>query len=211
MNRIAFITAGIAAGDRARARIARSGRAPGGHALWSNEDLQTLRRLHPDYQEAMRVLGRSYSAVRSKAQQLGLAPKREQWTGEQLLRLRKLYRSGAPAKAIQEAFPTKKLKTIYNMALYHGLRRARMPFAPTGHLVIDQIRARCFDLRLSMVDLDDIAKTGSYFAKGGWHSSGLPAQAVAVAKAVAALDGRLTAVWNDPEAEPPVARLRLAA
>lgn len=215
MNHIAYLSVGVASGYRARARMKRNGCTPKGHPLWSESDIAKLRALYPDYQAAMRSLGRSYCAVKAKAQQLGLAPTRDHWTGEQLVRLRKLYRSGT-REELQEAFPTRKLSNVYGMARYFGLRRPRKPYERTGHLVIDQIRDRCFELCLSMSDLDEMAKTGSYFAKAGWIGGTVNAKAIA--KAVAALDGKLVAVWNE-EGEPSIGsaplltapRLRLAA
>ncbi|YBV98580.1 hypothetical protein M1D80_14225 [Phyllobacteriaceae bacterium JZ32] len=59
----------------------------------------------------------------------------------------------------------------------------------------DAIRARCFELRYSMVDLDAIAKTKSYFQKANWHATGLNYKAVC--KAIDALDEELTVRWRD--------------
>lgn len=198
MNRIAFLAAGVASGDRARARMRRHGCTPNGSPLWSDAELDTLRRLHPDYQAAIRALGgkRSYSSVRAKAQQLGLAPKRQHWTGEQVSRLRKVYRHGTLAE-VQGTFPNRSLRYIRSMAGYFGFTRPRPSFVPTGYLVIDQIRERCFDLHLSMGDLDAMAGTGTYFAKAGWHGAGLNPKAVA--RAIKALDGELSARWNDTD------------
>lgn len=201
MNKIAFLVAGVASGDRARARMMRHGCTPKGHALWSEQELAVLRRLHPNYQAAMRALGgkRSYSSVRSKAQQLGLTPKRQHWTGEQVLRLRRVYRNGTVAD-IQAAFPERSLHYIHGMARYFGISRPRKTFISTGHLVIDQIRERCYQLCLSMADLDAMAGTGMYFSKAGWCAGSLNPKAIA--RAVKALDGELSAAWRDDTAEP---------
>ncbi|ODT80955.1 MAG: hypothetical protein ABS76_14300 [Pelagibacterium sp. SCN 64-44] len=83
------------------------------------------------------------------------------------------------------------------MARYFGMSRPRKPFATTGYLVIDQIRDRCFELCLSMVDLDAMAGTRSYFAKAEWHSGNVSPKAVA--RAIKALDGELSARWNDTD------------
>lgn len=201
MNKIAFLVAGVASGDRARARMRRHGCTPKGHALWSEQELAVLRRLHPNYQAAMRALGgrRSYSSVRAKAQQLGLAPKRQHWTGDQVSRLRKVYRHGSLAD-IQEAFPARSIESVRHMARYFGIKRPRKRFVSTGILVLDQIRERCYELCLSMADLDAMAGTGSYFTKAGWHCGSINPKAVA--RAIKALDGEMSARWKDDADEP---------
>lgn len=202
MNKIAYLAAGAASAERGRERMKRAGCTPKGHLLWTKEEEDIVRRHAGDYQGAVRALGgrRSYSAVRSRSQALGLAPKRTHWTGEQVLRLRKVYRWGTPAE-MREAFPGRSLGYIHNMARYFGLSRPRKPFAPTGFPVLDEIRRRCFECALSMVDLDAMAGTGTYFASAGWHARHL--RMSAVAKAVKALGGELTVKWDDPPGDMP--------
>lgn len=139
MNRIAFLVAGVASGDRARARMTRHGCTPKGDALWSEQELDTLRKYHPDYQAAMRALGgkRTYPSVRAKAQQLGLTPKREHWTGQQVLRLRKIFRSGT-SQQVRDAFPAsypssngQRMRSVPNFARTPAVR-AGLPIRKEG-------------------------------------------------------------------------------
>lgn len=202
MNTIAYLVAGAASAERGRNRVAKTGTSPGGDPIWTAEEEAILRRHHQDYQAAMRALGgrRSYYAVRHKAQAMGLRTKRGHWTGDQVLRLRKLYRCGTPAD-IREAFPGRSARYVHGMARYFGLKRPRKPFAPTGFPVIDQIREKCFECALSMVDLDEMAGTGTYFARAGWHTGQIKMSALA--KAVRALGGQLAVKWDDPPEDLP--------
>lgn len=204
MNRIAYLAAGVETGDRALARMKRTGTTPDGLRVWTPEELDTLRRLYPNYPAIVQATGRSYNGVKAKAQQLGLTPKREHWTGAQRLRLRKLFMGDATRAEIRDAFPTRNVINVYNMARYFGMRRKRKPFVSTGYLAIDLIRQRCFELGLSMIDLDQMAKTGQFFSKGQWFRFGPSPRAIH--KAVAALDGQLSVVWNDPDSEATASR-----
>jgi len=203
MSRIAYLAAGAVTAERNRNRMARTGRTPAGHSIWTDDEEALLRHHHRDYQAAIRALAgrRSYYAVRAKAQALGLATKRNHWTGDQVVRPRRLFRCGTTAE-IRAAFPGRSRNNIYKMAAYFGIKRPRKPFTPTGVPIIDQIRAKCFECALSMVDLDDMARTGNYFARAGWASGHVKMSAVA--KAVKALGGVLAVRWDDPPDDVPV-------
>ena len=179
-----------------RDRMAKTGTAAAGVPLWSEEELAVLRRHYPDYQAAIRALGgrRSYRAVRAKAQALGLTPKRNHWTGDQVVLLRRVFRSGTTAD-IFRAFPSRSENSIRQMAAYFNIRRPRKPFTPTGIMLIDQIRQKCFECALSMADLDEMAGTGTYFSKAGWHNGTVNPKKVA--KAVKALGGQLVVRWDE--------------
>ena len=202
MSRISRLAAAVVSADRSRERINRTGFAPSGAPIWSPTELDLLKQNHPDYRAAMQALGgrRTYSAVRHKAQKLGLAPKRNHWTAEQVSRLRKLYRRSATTAELLEAFPNWDLQYLHGVASYFKIKRPRKRYVPTGFPIIDQIRDRCFELCLSMPDLDAMAGTGKYFATAGWHSGRLKASAVA--RAVKALEGDLVAIWNEDDRAP---------
>lgn len=197
MGSIHYLIQGAKSAERGRNRMNRSGYTPKGHALWSEDELATVKLMHgkASLAEISAKLGRSYSAVRSKAQALGLAPRRHIWTGAEIALLRRTYRTGA-REDLEAAFPGRNADNLKHVAHYHGIFRQRRAFFATGFPLIDQIRARAFDLGYSMVDVDELARSRKYFQKGGWATH---LNHKALARAVEALDGKLTAVWRDPE------------
>lgn len=167
----------------------------GNNKLWTEAEDKICRDLHPDYQAILRTLPyRSYYAVRNRCQKLGLAPKRNLVTSADVSKLRRFYSTSKPDE-LRRLLPGRSLKQIRAIARYYGIRKRRRGFLPTGHPIIDDIRQRCFNLNYSMVELDREAGTGSYFAKGGWHSPNgfSPAK---VAKAIVVLDGQIKAEWS---------------
>jgi hypothetical protein len=168
-----------------------------GDRIWTAEELVKLRELHGTMTltELAKRLGRSYSGVRAKGQELRLSKKRHVWTGAEIHKLRKIYTQGS-RREIAEAFPDVNIVHLTKIANNHRIYKKQRPFKSTGIPVLDEVRRRAFELGYSMVDLDAIAGTGKHFQKAYWHPS---PNYRAIAKAVIAMDGQLTAVWNDPE------------
>lgn len=193
---IHYVVRGAAAAEAAREKMRRTGVSLSGEKLWTRPEDELLTALYPDYQKAVAELGRSYFACRSRARYLGLTPVRFRWTAEMRSRLRKIYSTGS-RQAIQAEFPTLDFDMVCAKARYFGFRRQRRSFKRTGQLVLDQIRRRCFDLNLSMGDLDAMAGTGHYFLKAAWLTGGVNGKAIA--KAVQALDGELSVRWRDDD------------
>ncbi len=163
--------------------------------LWQPEDDDLLRRLYPDYDALRKAFpGRSYRAIQGHVSRLGIAAKRHRWTSAELSRLRRLYQS-ASRQEVLAAFPEMGWKQIKARAEHAGLRRPRRPYCPTGHAILDDIRSRCFELRYSMVDLDQMAKTNHYFTKALWANARV-VKAQPVVRAVDALDGSLLVRWR---------------
>lgn len=191
---IQSLTRGAITAERMRRRIQRSGFNMCGQPLWTEKELDLLRKHHPDYKAAMRALKRrSYGGIRAKAQQLGLTIKRKSWTAREVSLLRRVYPT-ASHEEISELLPNRSWTQIKSAAGYHKIYRKRKPFKGTGISVLDQIRERSFELRYSMVDLDALSHSKSYFAKGNWHRGWVNQKAVA--KAIKALDGEMKAGWN---------------
>jgi hypothetical protein len=164
-------------------------------ALWTEDDDAVAKRLYPDYQAICKALGRTYSSIRHFCQRLGLAPKRHVWTAPEIARLRRMFPT-ATKDELRTAFHGFSFHHIALTATRHGFRRARRPFKPTGFDVIDQIRERSFQLGYSMPYLDEISCTKGYFTQQQWIA-GKRVNYKAVAKAIKALDGEVSAEWND--------------
>lgn len=193
---LSWLAQGAATAERNRNRIARAGMTMSGSLLWTDEEIATLRRLYPllSYVQLTKHLkGRTWMAIRHKAQKMGLAEARHVWTGAEIAKLRRLYQKGT-MQDVREAFPDFSVAHIRGIARNHGIRRPRRPFKATGIPAIDQIRQRAFELGYSMPDIDHLARSKKYFQQGGWHSGHVNHRAVA--RAIGALDGAVSAEWN---------------
>lgn len=192
-----YASRGAETAERMRSILRRRGETYMGNPLWTKAEEKLLRDLYgtTSYANISRILKRrSYYAVRGKAQALGLQKKRHVWTGAEIARLRRLYLHASSWQEIQSGFAWAAPEDIRKVAARHGIRRPRHKFKPTGIPVIDQIRERAYELGYTMVDLDKLARTRAYFSSAEWHNSGVRMRAIA--KAVAALDGEVAAVWH---------------
>lgn len=182
------------ASERAKARIRKTGRTPNGHRLWTEREDAIVCDLYPDYKSLRRRLKRrTLAAIRYRAQHLGIQRRVHKWTGFEVARLRKRYPAGTRAE-IMAIVPTVTWIAASWRARNAGARRIKR-YKITGFPVLDAIRQRCLELNYSMVDLDALARTGSYFAKAQWVSSGV-ANDQKLARAAKALDGVMTIVWR---------------
>jgi hypothetical protein len=184
----------VEAGERAAARMLKTGRTPGGHRLWTEREDAIVCDLYPDYKALCRRLKRrTLAAIRSRAHYLGIQRRVHKWTGFEVARLRKLYPAGTRAE-LMTIVPTVTWIATSCRARAAGARRLKR-YKPTGFPVLDAIRQRCLELNYSMVDLDAIAKTGGYFTQARWIASGV-ANVQKLARAAKALDGVMTIVWR---------------
>jgi|GEM_PF-1717514 len=193
-SQLAWLANGARSADRLRRQMARTGFTLAGQRLWSDAEVNLLRRLYPDYRKACIALrGRSRSAVQSKALRLGITRPLQIWSDEELRRLKVSYRHGSSMHEIRMLLPGKTAKQIYHRTAYSGWRRPRKPPKITGLKPYDDVRARAFACRMSMRDLASSSSTGSYFLqrpnRNDWKK---------IRKAVALLDGNMMVVWPTP-------------
>ena len=180
----------------ARERIAKTGMAPGGHPVWTDREMALLAVIFPDYQRAVAVLERrTYAAVKNRARSMGLTDCRHIWTGAAVARLRKLYHT-VDRETLMAAFPSVPYHKIKYKAKHIGICIRRRPFKHTGFPALDQIRTRAFDLNVSMVELDAMAKTKTYFQRCGWIGRPKPNYR-AIGRAAEALDGLVAVRWSE--------------
>jgi hypothetical protein len=191
-----YIARSAARSQSTRERIRREGRTCRGDPLWTKEEDAELRRLHPDYLALRKSLPRrTISALKHRAIRIGLAKQHHFWTAVEVSRLRRLY----PTSTIDElkaAFPGLRSKQINDRAKKLHLRKKRRPYPSTGFPVIDQIRARAFELNLTMEDVDKMAGTRHFFQNGRWRGC-RSVNGSAVFLAISALDGDVRAIWRD--------------
>jgi hypothetical protein len=185
---------GLEASDRARARIQFEGRTPNGHPVWTAEEDQIVRDLFPDYVAMKKCLRRrSRQALHSRATKLKLTRSISLWTTHEVSRLRKRWRDATRAELIAE-FQRHTWCSIQNKGRTFGIRRR--PWKPklTGQRMLDDIRQRAADLRISLTDLDRICVGRRYFLKSS-RGSQKPRRNVLL-RAIAALGGRVEIVWR---------------
>lgn len=133
--------------------IERTGCTIAGDPVWTETEIANLRRCYPDHEAAQAALPRrTLKAIATKARRLGLVPPRCVWTEEEAFRLRKPYMAGVPIADLIEMFPGRSRSQIWKKAQSMGYRRPRRPPKLTGMPLIDSVRHRAFECRLSMTD-----------------------------------------------------------
>lgn len=194
LMRLMYAARGAASAYRARERMARTGRTPKGHWLWTEQEDDIVRALYPDYKALRKALRRrSYYALRGRVRTLGIVNRRHIWLATEVSRLRRLYPK-ADRLDILAAFPGLRWGQIAAKAGHVRVHRHRKRLVRTGHPLIDHIRERAFELNMSMVDLDAMARTKKYFQKAGWANGNLNRKALV--RAVEALGGEVLVRWQ---------------
>lgn len=172
--------------------IKRTGHTFRGHRVWTEEEVFTLLALYPDYAAAQKALPhRSLKALEMKIEKLGRARSRSVWTAAEVTRLKRPYTSGASTAELLELFPGKTMAQVWGRAWKSRFRRPRKPPRPTRWPVVDAVRRRAFELNLTMGDLDEMARSGSYFRRPwtlNWRHVG---------KAIVALGGEVRVDWGE--------------
>lgn len=147
-------------------------------------DVKTIERLLPH---------RTRCAIVAFAGKCNLRKEQHVWTGAQTSLLRKRVGEGKTRIEIASELGLTKLQVL-NRCRYLGLRNPVKPPAPTGHLLMDAIRKRSFELNISRRELDEACRSGEQFQR--WS----PARTIAqrhILKAIEVLDGQLTVEWSN--------------
>lgn len=181
--------------DRSRKRMRARGVTPLGHKIWTEEEDEVCRRHKTNYAAIQKELPhRTRDGIRYRCSMLGLCRKLTLLTARELSLLRKIGPT-ASKEQLRAAFPNRSIEALKSLRRYYKISRKRRPFEATGYPIIDALRQRCFELNLSMGDLDKMARCKRYFTVAPWH--GHPLNYRAIGRAVAALDGELTVRWRD--------------
>ena len=171
--------------------IERTGRTIAGDLVWTRTELDCVRDLYPDYDVMLSVLpDRSRGAIAHKARQLGLVPPLRIWSDGEARALRQPYVTGIAIETLVEILPGKSRKQIWHKAHHMGYRRPRRAPKPTGMPLVDAVRQRAFDYRLSMRDLDAFVGKKCYFTSPrylNWR---------ALQRAMEILGGRPVVSWH---------------
>jgi hypothetical protein len=174
-----------------RAYMRRTGLTYAGQRIWTTPEMETLRRLHPDYGALVGVLpGRTRKAIENKAQRLGLPKPRRVWSEAEFQLMKPLYVRGAPMRSILEHLPGKTAKQVWHKASSQGVRRPRHPPRITGLPQVDVVRQRAFGLCMSMAELEEAAGAPVYFRRPkrvNWS---------AMQRVLPELGGRIVVSWH---------------
>lgn len=174
----------------ARARIVRRDDS------WTYRETEALREHWPDLAALRELLPhRSEKAIKAMAQKCGAAPPKDQhiWTGAEDKRLRALAAAGATRKEMAAALSLSPLQ-IQNRLQYTRIRVSKRPPALCGDDLADAVRQRAFQMNITIRDLDRSLGNHRIFQNAVTKKRVLPHH---IDKAVKALGGRLTIVWDD--------------
>ncbi len=159
------------ASDRAVAKMKFEDQTPKGHRLWTEHEDNLIRRFFPNYGLLGKKLSprRSYHGIRHRAAKLGLIQtNRRNWTMAELSRLRRLWPTASKVELLA-AFDGRTWSSLTGAAHRYHLRRHARPLASSGNPMVDEIRRRALELRLSMSDMDRISNAGRRFFKDAAH------------------------------------------
>lgn len=122
---------------------------------WSPADLRILRTAYKrGYAACMKALpGRTYEAIKAKARELGMVPKRRLWTAREVTHLRVLHRRGL--SNLQIAYHLRlRPDQVAGALRYHGMRRDAGELAQTSSSLLDDIRERANQRGISLSKLN---------------------------------------------------------
>ncbi|MBX4931265.1 hypothetical protein [Rhizobium bangladeshense] len=196
MSQLTYFARGAASAERARRRVQREGLTMSGDKLWTEDDLKIIGERWPNLDDIEKALPhRTRNAICAQCRKMDLRKKEQHiWSAAEISKLRKLY----PAATIAEicaTFPHSTWVNIRQVARYHGFRRNRKPFKPTGNQPIDGMLAKLFEANLSFSELDKELGTKRYFQKGKWRTA--RPNYNRFVKAIELLDGELSVRWRE--------------
>jgi hypothetical protein len=118
------------------------------------------------------------------------------WTGQEQMKLRKLYRTGDRSELI-EALPGRTFRAIEHRARALRVCRAKKPYKATKDPLLDELRAECFRQGITMPDLDVIADAKGYFHRIAWRGPHGCIDMRRIVKAIRELGGEIRVEWPD--------------
>lgn len=163
---------------------------------WTYRETEVLRGHWPDMAAMRKLLPhRTKTAIRHMAAKCGAAQPKNQhiWTGAEDKRLKALAAAGASRKEMATALGLSPIQ-IQNRLRYACIQVAKRPPMSCGDELADAIRQRAFQMNMTMRDLDRSLGNRQIFQ----HAVGKRRiRADHIDRAVKALGGRMTIVWED--------------
>lgn len=176
--------------------------------IWSSADDETIKRLHPNFKNILRQLPhRTRNQVHYRAKCLGITRRHRPWLASEVARLRKIYPTSSRPE-VMAAFPGWKWSRIKEKVKNERLAKARRRLVNLNRPFVNEIRECAFMRNLTMVDLDALADTGTFFRSNDFRGELIP-HFKNLLKAVASLDGEIAVRFEGMETEVKFYRLRL--
>ena len=163
---------------------------------WTFIESEALKEFWPSLDTIRKRLPhRSERAIRKMAKRCGLIPDKVQhiWTGGQDRTLKRMAANGATRKEMAEALGLS-IPQISNRLQYSKTTIAKRAPILLGEPLVDAIRKRAFDLKISMADLDRSLGRHKVFQSACKAKLVKPNH---LHKAIKALGGTLVVQWVD--------------
>lgn len=184
------------AAARMRAITLARGTSCQGYPLWTEAEDDICRKFYPDYDALISVLPRrTRCAVKTRCVMLKITNQKRPWTGTERSRLRKMYRMSS-REELRTAFPDRSHGSLTEKAREIGVCRAKQPYVPTGDPLLDELRSECFRQKISMPDLDVIARARSYFKQKSWRGLRGCLKMNIIVRAIRELGGTVHVEWD---------------
>ncbi|RJG46650.1 hypothetical protein D3Y55_21935 [Mesorhizobium sp. DCY119] len=129
------------------------------------------------------------------AKRCGLIPERVQhiWTAAEQSKLRRLAVTGVTRKEIAAELGLS-VQQVAGRMMYSKIHLAKRPPKLVGDPIVDAIRLRAFDMKMSIADLDrSLGRTKTFQT----CTHGKPISPAHIYRAVRALGGRMVVEWID--------------
>lgn len=183
------------AGHRARRRMELTGITPNGHPLWDGIERRNLVNGYPDYPSVVKLnTHRTTPAHYSKAGREKITRARAPaWNDNEILRLRRDFPRLTKAEMLL-AFPGRTWPAIRKKANQRGVFRGKRRFAPTGIPLLDTLLGRAWVKRLTLADLDHVARRPKYFVSQKWKRD--PARTTVICYVIEKMGGTVRAKWS---------------
>lgn len=165
---------------------------------WQPEEIERLRALFPvsSYRQLCAAFpNRTFYGLKAKARELGLAKPRHIWTGADVVRLRRMWVLGVTDAELAAAFPGIPIRAVRAAAQIHCPLRGKADPVDSGIPVFNDIRAKAREMGYTMAMVDEVARSGNFFARAHWSFSVRGSNAIW--RATQTLGGELYIEWND--------------
>jgi len=165
---------------------------------WTYRETEALREHWPDMGALRRCLPhRSEKAITYMAHRCGVIPPKDQhiWTAAEDKRLKAMALSGLTRKQMATAFGLS-VTQVQNRLQYTKTNITRQPPAPCKDALAHAVRQRAFEMRMTVRDLDRSLGNQRIFQQAPHKDRVLVKH---IDRAVKALGGRLTIVWDELE------------
>lgn len=136
-----------------------------GYKSWSPTEDDILRCNYGDPEHLSRLLPeRTIRSIKARAGRLGIDRGYREWTTKEIAILIRM-RGTHKIRCIVAELPSRSHHSVALKCLQLRLWRRKRKPTITGDTLLDEVRLRAYDLKYSMLELDDAACTRPYFSR----------------------------------------------